>query len=124
MFVKIELHEIPPFFVSSELENEVIKNMVTEFEKDRSQYGYKNLTLKEKYNTKKEFCKRFNLKIEHDSIISLEIYKQGRTRRWLHDRIKEDGHTLSYISMCQKITGYGFMPLKLKKSIYNLLKIH
>ena len=83
MFVKIELHEIPPFFVSSELENEVIKNMVTEFEKDRSQYGYKNLTLKEKYNTKKEFCKRFNLVIEHDSIISLEIYKQGRTRRWL-----------------------------------------
>ena len=71
MFVKIELHEIPPFFVSAELENEVIKNMVTEFEKDRSQYGYKNLTLKEKYNTRKEFCKRFNLKIEHDSIIAL-----------------------------------------------------
>ena len=32
--------------------------MVTEFEKkDCSQYGYKTFTLKEKYNTKKEFVK-------------------------------------------------------------------
>ena len=126
MYKKVELHEIPPFFVDTELDQQIIKNKATEFDKQRSEFGYPILRQLDKYKLRREFCEKYGFKLAFDSLISLEIYKQGRTREWLHGRIIEipEFKKLSYISFCQKITGYGKMPVALKKEINQLLKIY
>jgi len=125
MYKKIELHEIPAFFIETEQESEVIRNAIDSFEKARSVYGYNKLTLLEKKQTRERFCKENKYKLAFENIIAMEIWKQGRTRVWLHERLVANGHpNLTYLSLCQRIVGYGLLTKALKKSIYELLSIH
>lgn len=125
MFRKIDLHEIPTFFIETEHDSEIVKNAVIAFETERSKYGYKRLTIIQKKQTRERFCKESGYPLAFDSVISLEIWKQGRSRRWLHERLIHSGHeNLTYLSLCQRISSYGKLTKELKKDIYKLLAIH
>jgi len=123
MYKKICLFEVPPFYVDSELEDDVIKAKVEAFDKGRSLYGFSKLTQRQKHALRKEFCKQSNLKFAFDSQISFEIHKQGRTKQWLHRCLLDRGFKVNYVSLTQKITGYSTLKSDMRKVIYELLKI-
>ena len=123
MYKKILLFEIPPFYIESDLDDDIIKNKVSEFDKERSVYGFKKLNHTAKRRLRRQFCEKYGFKFAYDSIISFEAHKQGRTKDWLHRCLIGKGFNISYISLCQKINGYSTMPPDLKKEIYKLLLI-
>lgn len=124
MYRKVELFLVPPFFVETDHSQEVIDDMKYEFDKERSTFGYPKLSHRNTHKLKRAFCDKFGLKLTFDSLIDYEIWKQGRTKLWLHRCLKDRGFPLSYCSLCHKITGYSIMKKELRIVINQLLLIH
>lgn len=124
MYRKIELFEIPPFFVKADLPTDTLKEYIFEFEGERGQFGYQKTSAHQKAKIRKKFCKRYGLKLAFDSIITYEIYKQGRTRKWLYDRAVMSGFKYTYMAFCNRLSGKSAMEDDVKRYVYHLLSIH
>ena len=67
---------------------------VAEFDLKEVYMGLKNHLLSKKMITKKTLLKKYGFKIAFYSDIMLELYKQGRSLKWLHRVVNENGTIL------------------------------
>lgn len=125
MFLKINLFQIPEFYIKKEShDQEYANSCVAEFDTKRGQYGFKKMTIRQTNLLKKQFLKEYGFILAFNTKLSLELYKQGRTQRWLHRSILERNIEISYNLFTKKINGYIKIEPELKELITAILIVY
>lgn len=125
MFLKVTLFLIPPFYVwENEMTQEHIGLCVAEFDAERGRFGFKKPSFKQKIEIRKDFISKYGLKIAFYSDIALELYKQGRTLKWLHRTVKDNGYNIHYISFSKMVNNNLNMSTQLRILVNSVLRLY
>jgi hypothetical protein len=125
MFLKVSLFLIPDFYIwKNALDREKLDEKIAEFDTERGKYGFKKLPVKYRNAVIKQFVTTYGLKIAFKSEITFELYKQGRTQKWLHRCVLEHGYSMQYIVFSKMINGGLKMDKLLRELIFSLLNLY
>ncbi len=125
MYREVSLFGVPVFYVyKNELSDDYFNLAISEFDKERGKYGFRKLRQVEMSRIRKKFIQEHNLKLAFHSKISFELYKQGRTRKWLYRTVIGAGYPeISFISFTKRIHGYVALEKNLELVIRKALQI-
>ncbi|HNO49003.1 MAG TPA: hypothetical protein PKI48_10490 [Chitinophagales bacterium] len=125
MFLKVTLFLIPPFYVYQNGRTQGYVDLcVAEFDTERGLYGFKKPSFKQKMITKKTFAEKYGFKIAFYSDIMLELYKQGRSLKWLHRVVNENGYNITYISFSKMVNNNLNMSKPIRLLVNSVLHLY
>lgn len=125
MYAEINLFGVPKFYIKKQdYSDEHILMCVTEYDNERGKYGFKKCKMRESTKIRKHFADKYQFKIAFNTIIGLELYKQGRTTEWLLRMLNEKGFTnthgepMNYHGISRRIRGM----VAIEKDLMTLIK--
>lgn len=125
MFLKANLFLIPEFYIKKEsYDQEYVNSCIAEFDTKRGEYGFKKLTTRQSNLLKKQFIKKYGFTLAFHSKLALELYKQGRSQKWLHRSVLERNIEISYNLFSKKLNGYIKIEPELKELVTAILIVY
>lgn len=112
MYAEINLFGVPKFYIKKQnYTTEYIDTCYSEFDNERGKHGFKRCKMRDNVKIRKQFLSQYNFKIAFNTVIGLELYKQGRTTNWLLRMLNErgfkntKGEPMNYHGISRRIRG-------------------